>query len=836
MSDKGKESNSSGALFNFPDAEAKLAKIATKSVFEKQRADADAKRQREAAETAAIYEDFVKSFEADERPPPTDGTVGAVKQVRDVPGDYRLLPDKPKGFSSISVGGSGGGFKRHFGTAGSAAPLKSGPGSLGPAQVSFSSKKRPLDASASSRARLGFEDYATAATPAPKTSETTGAQTRSKPLAKVFNTSDDEDDASLSRREVEPVSRPTLRLAQLPPDTSPAFVRKLIPESLVVEDVQLLPTTSATGPARTERKSTVAIVTLAQDTPATQIDTVVSELQSRYLGFGFYLSLHRHLSSSSVPSSFLPTGPAAMSSSGTSTQPFGAKQVHQNTNHHRAARDFAPPTSYGTGSSSNFTGVSRQNLFHVPVKPPSDIRIVRTINKVLEQLLVLGPEFEALLMSRPEVQREERWAWLWDARSEGGVWYRWKLWEIVTSGPPAWRGTKDNNRGKNTYVPLFEGGHAWKVPKQGLPFEYTTHIHEFVSDSEYNSDSDSDLGGPDRERDSHGEKEQTFLNPLEKACLIHLLARLPPTTSALQKGDIARVTAFAITHANRGAAEVVQIVVGNMRKPLALTGVADKYRARFARGSDDGKSESGDMVLGDNEPLVLELADGMVRDKDRSRAKDKDDASVDTSSANLVGLYVVSDILSAASSSSVRHAWRFRQLFETALRRSGIFTELGSLAGKYRWGRLRAERWKRSVGAVLSLWEGWCVFQAETQAGLVRAFDEAIEGGSANDGHGGTETAREKDKNTENHRQGKWKSVEGQRTVVDVEPLPLSMLDVRQDMDVDDDDDVPGEPMVESDEDGVDVESESIEDDVEGEPIEDDDEDVEGEPIEEDSD
>ena len=45
---------------------------------------------------------------------------------------------------------------------------------------------------------------------------------------------------------------------------------------------------------------------------------------------------------------------------------------------------------------------------------------------------MLFPEFEALLMTRPEVQRDERWAWLWDPRSPGGVWYRWRLWTILT--------------------------------------------------------------------------------------------------------------------------------------------------------------------------------------------------------------------------------------------------------------------------------------------------------------------------------------------------------------------------------------------------------------------
>src|ERR1700744_2396358 len=103
-----------------PDADisAKLAAPAKKSVFERQKAEAEAKKARETAETAAALEDFVKSFEddGDQQPdfPPRRG-----------PGNGG------RGGNGI---GSGGGFgssgpgKRHFTGSG----LKSGPRTLGP--------------------------------------------------------------------------------------------------------------------------------------------------------------------------------------------------------------------------------------------------------------------------------------------------------------------------------------------------------------------------------------------------------------------------------------------------------------------------------------------------------------------------------------------------------------------------------------------------------------------------------------------------------------------------------------------------------------------------------
>ena len=57
------------------DVEFKLQKAGNKkSAFERSRAEAEAKRQREAQETAAIYDDFVKSFDRDDGYPTGHGT------------------------------------------------------------------------------------------------------------------------------------------------------------------------------------------------------------------------------------------------------------------------------------------------------------------------------------------------------------------------------------------------------------------------------------------------------------------------------------------------------------------------------------------------------------------------------------------------------------------------------------------------------------------------------------------------------------------------------------------------------------------------------------------
>ncbi|KAI1329448.1 hypothetical protein F5Y16DRAFT_98816 [Xylariaceae sp. FL0255] len=657
-------------LEDFPDVEAKLQKPSKQSAFEKQKAEAEAKRKREEAETAAAYEDFLESFGGND-----DDSTNAPYRASSQQNTTFGRPGAPP----PSFGGGGSHGKRHFGSG-----LKSGPGSLGPVPTAFGKKRNdafqhgPSWRGDDSRGRLGFHND----------DVDDGTPQRSRGISRAFDTSDDEGDVrSRDLAEEKAMARPTLRLSNLPPRTSPAVVKALVLPNLAVENVKILPsTTSGAG----ERKSMTAIVTLSTETPAADIDAAVSSLQNKYLGYGFYLSLHRHLSSA-VSSA------AASSLASTSTShAFGAKPVPQANegNQYQPGtfhRGFAPPTSYNLGG-----GPMSKTILHVPVQPPSDIKQLQLIHKVIESVLEHGPEFEALLMSRPDVQRDEKWAWIWDARSAGGVWYRWRLWEVVTGGQ-----TKDNKKGK--YVPLFEGSHAWKSPEKRLAYEYITGVEDFISDSEYNSSSDEEYEEEEKKPAEGEENEKTYLNPLDKAKLTHLLARLPTVLAKIRKGDIARITAFAMLHSSRGADEIVEMIVSNIVKPLAMTSANPEHkRATLDEQADLDGPESNTLT---------------------EDAPSRSHEAQDTSGASLVGLYVVSDIISSSATSGIRHAWRYRQLFETSLKRSTVFETLGLLIERFNWGRLRAEKWKRSVGLILSLWEGWCAFPNEAQQFFTETFE-----------------------------------------------------------------------------------------------------------------
>ena len=773
----------SSKIQEFPDINNKLAAPTKKSLFERQKAEAEAKRIREEAETAAVYQDFLKSFEDE------DATSRGVPGSRD-----RFGGSEPSGLT----GGSslGGPPRRHFAGAPSAPAgrggirsLKSGgttsgPGSLGPPPGSVS-RKRAYDGTHpapgdGNHSLFAFEDAA------PGVSDAKAA----------FREGEDEDEVDHDGRKSDRTApKPTLHLSLLPPGTSPSVIKSYLPLNISVDTVRILP---PLGPASTERKSVSAIVTLAKDTPANDIDAAVNGLQNKYLGCGYYLSIARHLSSAAISA-------GAPISSGTTSLltslPFGARPVQPGlignlgrapppVGTHRGG--FAPPTTYGPSQYGRGPQGAR-----ISVVPPSDLKELKLIHMTLEALLAHGPEFEALLMSRRDVQQDERWAWLWDPRSLGGVWYRWRLWEMLSSSRGK-GGRRRFRRGNPNDV--FEGGAAWMAPEKSLRFEYTTRLEEFVSDSDYNSSEEESAdednrynhhhhhqggGAPESNLGGSDGDARAYLNPLQKTKLTHLLARLPTSNAKLRKGDVARITAFAIEHAGEGGEEVVDMIVSNIQRPFSSTS-ANPARRR----NQDLETTKGEEV--DDKDLLKEQED--------------------TSASKLIALYIVSDILSSSSTSGVRHAWRYRQLFETVLKERQVFEGLGQLEKRLHWGRLRAEKWKRSVGSILTLWEGWCVFPQASQDHFVLAFtnppptemeDVAVPANPSLDAVG-------------NAGKSKWKAVELKAQVsessrpLDLNAVPTLTEEVGSGYDVD------GEPMEDADLDGEPME------DLDGEPMEDD--------------
>ena len=775
-------------LHDFPELSSKLAAPTKKSVFERQKAEAEAKRQREQQETAAVYEDFVKSFDDEE-----NETHSARHNLSSNPGTggsrgtYGAGPPR-RHFSNAPPGPSGRG-----GLSG-AAQRSSGPGSLGPPPPSLSRKRTYDGGQAPQRQQekqglFAFEDAPTVPVDAKA----------------AFALSEDEDTAATSSKTYERAApQPTLRLSSLPPGTSPAVIKALIPSSLTVSNVRILPPSGPGNVSTTERKSLSAIATLAKDTPALDIDTAVSALQNRYLGYGFYLSLSRHFSSTALDTEQSKLPPTS------STLPFGARPIppppgttpfnrgHQSGLHRGG---FAPPSSYNTPHQVGHNPRNGGAPTQVTIRPPHDLKQLKLIHKTIESLLTHGPEFEALLMTRREVQSDEKWAWIWDSRSDSGVYYRWRLYDILTGA-----GQKSRERGYRGNHVLFEGSAPWVPPEKRLPFEYTTRLDEVVSDSEYDSSDDdsSDAEGPGQPRKHFNQGEQplnldvgtsstasnaegpNYLTPILKAKFAHLLARLPTSTAKLRRGDVARVTAFAIRHAGAGADEVVQMLVSNVQHPYAYTSANPDYQKPNKEDNDDADDAGGSQ--GGNEEKE------------------------DTSPASLIGLYCISDILSSSSTSGVRHAWRYRQLFDSALVASRTFENLGRMEKRLDWGRLKAEKWKRSVTSLLALWEGWCVFNGDTQQSFYEAFNnppKTKEEAMVED-RLRKEKEEEEESKLKKAKENRWKAVDEAQEKAEA-AAESSVVNVGGEKNTEDAMDIDGQPMSDLDEDHT--------SDIDGEPM-----------------
>jgi U2-associated protein SR140 len=210
-----------------------------------------------------------------------------------------------------------------------------------------------------------------------------------------------------------------------------------------------------------------------------------------------------------------------------------------------------------------------------------------------------------------------------------------------------------------------------------------------------------------------------------------------------------------------------------------------------------------------------EKRNGSSEDAEDGKNEDmeKEKEKADMTGASMVGLYAISDILSSSSTSGVRHAWRYRSLFEVALKNQKVFETLGRADKELGWGRLKAEKWKRSVQAVLSLWEGWCVFPQTSHEAFVEGFlnpplTEAEKKAAEREESQRKEREQEELRRTKSN--SKWRSVEdgGEGIVQGSAP--------REDEAMEDVGDLDGEEMVDDDD-----EDELAMSDIDGEPMED---------------
>jgi U2-associated protein SR140 len=623
---------------DFPEIAHKLKVPLKRSAYEREKAEREAKRRRDEALNAAALKEFEESMQAGESPP-KHGDDDKAFSNSFAPQRTRYVPAGGKRHYAAAMPNSGPGTLEGFGR-------KSGPGTL-PGTFDPPSRKRTFDEA------------------------TQPSEARSSPDV------DDDDDAEEKARAQ--AHRPALRVANLPPHTPRSAVKSLIPEKFGNTEVAMdAPNAPRTG----ERKSCGMIVTFPVGTPSNEVDSLVSSLNRKYMGKGYYLHVSRYLKTPSLNQQL----PGSLDRNRV-VQPFGARLI-QDIMPGAGRGRFAPPNSY---HQSNKLSDAKQ--YEVVVQIP-ELNQLKMINKTIERVIEGGPEFEYCLMNDEDIIHDEKWAFLWDSTSVAGIYYRYRLWDIASGHCSRNLGT-----GKDSQpVEIFAGNARWVPPKELPPFEFATSSEDFAAVYDYDASSDDELDDEDGGRRFNRSRapeqgtlviQEEYLNPLDKYRLIWLLAGLPTSTANLIRSDVAAVMDFAISHANRGADEIVDILVTNVERPYCFTSANEQWKKPEA-----GLSDHPGLGVHEDE---LDKSGGDASGEHVSRKEDD-------SAARMIGLYCISDVISAARNANIPGVWRYRELFRKVLLERKVFSKLGRLDRDLQWGRLKSEIWKRSVTQLLDFW------------------------------------------------------------------------------------------------------------------------------------
>ena len=655
----------------FGDIEKKPSQPTKKSAFERQKEEAEAKRKEEEAQAARVLEDFAAEHGVSDD--------DADKPSVQAQSSYSGGP-KPFGIAPIAP-------NRHFPPSG---PRTSGAGVHGQASDTFIPQEVEQE-NVRPRRRRRRDKFSKLTIPKGRRSAT------------FLPPPDNESDAILK------TVKPALHITPLPLGTSSDAIKDLVPKSLKIDNIKFRDHSIPSGPATSRQCQLSAVVVFAEDTKPDQMLTVEASLQNRYVGKGCFLSVTKTEvitnPSDYTDSAFLPVP---------KTEPFGAHIIppaYPTTSYSHApppssyGNSASPIGTYGYGPTGQVTGLP----VHVIVEPPSNLSELRLIHRTVENVLTLGMEFEALLMDNLEVQQDERWAFLWNPRSVGGRWYRWRLHQL-------------GNRKAGISPPskMFDNSAVWRRSERKLRFEDCTSGSEMVGHPDDDPDNENGWDEDEVEEDANGDivakkGGREYLDPYRIGLLWMLIHELPETHANLIEGDVKSITDFALIHAEKGALEIVDALVSHIE--ILYNQTMDLF-AQSKNKADAGESnqlhQTSDQLelqhpeshektdseaVNDNMPqeTTHPLTEGAPKPQDR---KDREDPSAPI----IVAFNVIHDIVTQGKTAGVTRAVRYGEYFQNAFETRELFSKLGRLDRDLKWGRIRADRWKRQVIHFLDLW------------------------------------------------------------------------------------------------------------------------------------
>ncbi|KAJ4305484.1 hypothetical protein N0V90_001015 [Kalmusia sp. IMI 367209] len=452
------------------------------------------------------------------------------------------------------------------------------------------------------------------------------------------------------------------KASNLPPAILPSRVEDLFSEfpSLKVVKVERIPPSRPSSPSQRTRPSASMKVIFDKDANARDLDDAMNKMNDKkYLGKGYYLHLDRYLGGRSV-------------STKQHEEPFGAT-LHDV----EVAMGYAPPPDLGGNNRDRAREEAMNKRMMVTANAPPDLPTLRLIHQTIEGVIEGGVEFEAALMQDPQVQEEERFAWLFNQKHPLNRYYRWRLHEIISS---------------TSRSDVFQRHPEWRGPKEPLLDEYASGLWDLNHPYEESSDEEEDekparttlpIGDdyPGRAQTGYG-----VMEPRSRSLLIWLLATLPPS-SALSD-EIAAFSNFAVDHVTKGLDEVVSLLVTNVFQPFFLS---------KANPKNQGTAQENEEEILRRRGQIPQLTTNALR--------------------------IISDV-ALTTSKEAGVCYKYRAVIGSQLVDRGVFEYLERLPSTLSMGRLAENQYRDDVNAILKVWMDEHLFEKGTLEELERAFNE----------------------------------------------------------------------------------------------------------------
>ncbi|KAI8815346.1 hypothetical protein BJ742DRAFT_864575 [Cladochytrium replicatum] len=217
--------------------------------------------------------------------------------------------------------------------------------------------------------------------------------------------------------------------------------------------------------------------------------------------------------------------------------------------------NFAIPPPGSAVAPPGISVIGQRARPEVLVHRPDDQETVMIIHRMIERVIIHGPEFEALIMEGES--ENPKFNFLFKNDSPEHVYYRWKLFSLL-------QGDQTSRWNIETFQ-MFDEGPVWTPPD--IPFDDELDEEDIFSDSD-SMDSDDELDRP---------MKPAAKGPLSKKHRMMVEQRLRKLT--FERQGIAQLMVFCIDHSD-SADEIVDIVVSSLMiraTPVFPTKIARLY-------------------------------------------------------------------------------------------------------------------------------------------------------------------------------------------------------------------------------------------------------------------